>query len=98
VTRGDQASENGLVAVLGGPDDVVARVKPVFDDFGKATVHCGPLGAEMTTKIARNIVTYGSCRVAHEAGRFIEAASIDRSKLLEVIETADPDDTTLLAM
>jgi 3-hydroxyisobutyrate dehydrogenase-like beta-hydroxyacid dehydrogenase len=97
VTPGDKAAENGLVAILGGDTDVVARAMPVLEDFAKKVVHCGPLGAGMATKIARNVITYGGWTVVCEAAELAQAAGVDPSTLLTVIETADPEGTTLLS-
>lgn len=97
VTPGEQAAHNGLVAILGGDEATVAAAMPVLSDFAKRVVHCGPLGAGMATKIARNVITYGSWRAVDEAARLAEAAGVDPPKLITVIEEADPDGTTLLS-
>jgi 3-hydroxyisobutyrate dehydrogenase-like beta-hydroxyacid dehydrogenase/alkylhydroperoxidase/carboxymuconolactone decarboxylase family protein YurZ len=90
VTPGDQAAVNGMVAMIGGDDHTVRRAMPVLVDFAKKVVHCGPLGAGMATKIARNVVTYGSWRALHEAAEIAEAAGVNPKTLLSVIEEADP--------
>jgi 3-hydroxyisobutyrate dehydrogenase-like beta-hydroxyacid dehydrogenase len=69
----------------------------VLSDFAKQVVHCGPLGAGMATKIARNVITYGSWRAVDEAATLAKAAGVDPQKLITVIEEADPDGTTLLS-
>ncbi|MDN5913512.1 MAG: NAD(P)-binding domain-containing protein [Pseudonocardia sp.] len=97
VTPGDRAADNGLVAILGGDDYAVARARPVLEDFAKKVVHCGPLGAGMATKIARNVVTYGTWRAVHEATVLARSAGVDPTRLFEVIDTADPEGSTLLA-
>jgi 3-hydroxyisobutyrate dehydrogenase-like beta-hydroxyacid dehydrogenase len=97
VTPGDRAAENGLVAILGGAPDTVQRAMPVLADFAKRVVHCGPLGAGMATKIARNVITYGSWHVVHEAATLAAAAGVDPVTLITVIEAADPDGRTLLS-
>lgn len=98
VTPGDRAAENGMVAMVGGDDETVAAARPVLDDFAKSVVHCGPVGAGMATKIARNIVTYGSWRAVAEAAELAEAADVDPATLMRVITTADPDGQTLLML
>jgi alkylhydroperoxidase/carboxymuconolactone decarboxylase family protein YurZ len=98
VTPGDKAAENGMVAILGGDDAVVAAALPVLRDWAKRVVHCGPLGAGMATKIARNVVTYGSWRTVSEAAELAAAAGVDPATLAEVIETADPQGRTLLQL
>lgn len=96
VTPGDQAAHNGMVAMVGGDDDTVARAMPVLADFAKKVVHCGPLGAGMSTKIARNVLTYGSWRAAHEAAALARSAGVDPATLIEVIDEADPAGATPL--
>ncbi|CAJ1499422.1 NAD(P)-binding domain-containing protein [[Mycobacterium] burgundiense] len=95
VTPGDQAASNGMVAMVGGDDDTVRRAMPVLSDFAKKVVHCGPLGAGMATKIARNVLTYGTWRAAHEAAELARAAGVDPRTLIEVVEDADPTGSTM---
>jgi 3-hydroxyisobutyrate dehydrogenase-like beta-hydroxyacid dehydrogenase len=97
VTPGDQAAHNGLVAILGGSDDAVHCAMPVLADFAKEVVHCGPLGAGMTTKIARNVITYGTWRAVHEAAELVQAAGVAPERLIEVVAAADPEGTTLFS-
>lgn len=97
VTPGDQAAHNGLVAILGGNDDAVSAAMPVLVDFAKKVVHCGPLGAGMATKIARNVITYGTWRAVHEAAGLVHAAGVAPERLIEVVEAADPEGATLFS-
>jgi 3-hydroxyisobutyrate dehydrogenase-like beta-hydroxyacid dehydrogenase len=92
-----QAKPEGLVAILGGDDATVAAAMPVLSDFAKDVVHCGPLGAGMATKIARNVITYGTWRAVHEAAALAESAGVDPRKLITVVESADPEGTTLFS-
>lgn len=98
VTPGDQAGANGMVAMVGGDERTVRRVMPVLADFAKQVVHCGPLGAGMATKIARNVVTYGSWRVMHEASEIAKSAGVQPETLMSVIEAADPSGTTMSSL
>ncbi|MGW0891120.1 NAD(P)-dependent oxidoreductase [Saccharopolyspora sp. NPDC002578] len=98
VTPGDKAAENGLVTMVGGDADTVARAMPVLADFAKEVVHCGPLGAGMATKLARNVVTYGSWRTVAEAASLAGAAGVEPETLMRVITTADPEGHTLLQL
>lgn len=95
VTPGDQAAHNGMVAMVGGADHIVHRAMPVLEDFAKRVVHCGPLGAGMATKLARNVITYGNWRVAHEAAELARGAGVDPQTLMEVVEEADPQGAML---
>ncbi|MGV0746030.1 NAD(P)-binding domain-containing protein [Mycolicibacterium sp. XJ870] len=98
VTPGNLAAHNGLVAMVGGDDHTVRRAMPVLNDFAKKVVHCGPLGAGMATKIARNVVTYGTWRVMHEAAELASSAGVDPATLKTVIEEADPDGATMFTL
>lgn len=98
VTGGSKASEHGLVALVGGPEAVVARLRPILEDFTEEVVHCGPLGTGMATKVARNVVTYGCWRAVHEAVELAAAAGVDPATLLEVIEMSDREHIALLTL
>ncbi|NED93185.1 NAD-binding protein [Streptomyces sp. SID11233] len=98
VTPGDRAAENGMVAIVGGEQRTVDSAGPVLEDWAKKVVHCGPPGAGMATKIARNVVTYGSWRTVAEASALARAAGVDPARLAEVIEAADPEGRTLLQL
>ena len=89
VTGGTVAAKNGLVTMVGGPDDAVQRALPVLEAFSKNVVHCGPLGAGMATKLARNAITYAMWAAVREATSLAASAGVDPAKLLEVMQTAD---------
>lgn len=98
VTPGDKAAENGMVAMVGGEDESVEHARPALEGFAKAVVHCGPLGAGMATKLARNVITYGSWRTVSEAASLAASAGVSPQTLIDVIETADPAGTTALML
>ncbi|PWW08789.1 3-hydroxyisobutyrate dehydrogenase [Paenibacillus cellulosilyticus] len=98
VTRGDKAAEQGLVAILGGDQDTVNSAMPVLNDWAKEVVHCGPIGAGMAAKIARNLITFGTWSIVAEAEAIATAAGINLKKLVDIIEGADPQGETLLTL
>jgi 3-hydroxyisobutyrate dehydrogenase-like beta-hydroxyacid dehydrogenase len=86
VSGGATAYENGLTVMIGGSDDDVQRAMPVLNGFAKAVVHCGPLGAGMVAKLAKNIVTYSSWAVAREAAMLASAGGVSLERFLEVLD------------
>lgn len=84
------ASKGSLVAMVGGDEAVVERIRPVLDGFTSLAVHMGPLGAGLQAKLARNLVQYGSWMAAYEGQALAEAAGIDLGKLAQVIRASDP--------
>jgi 3-hydroxyisobutyrate dehydrogenase-like beta-hydroxyacid dehydrogenase/alkylhydroperoxidase/carboxymuconolactone decarboxylase family protein YurZ len=93
-----QAGGNQLVVMLGGDQEDVERATPVIDAFAKAVVHCGELGAGMVTKLARNVITYSSWAVLHEAVSIAAAGGVTPERLLEVIRTAGAGGPTPTSM
>ncbi|MDV8070654.1 NAD(P)-binding domain-containing protein [Rhodococcus sp. IEGM 1366] len=98
VSGGARAADNGLVVMVGGPDAVIARVAPVLEDFGKAVVHCGDVGAGMVTKLARNALTYSSWAAVREAASIAAAGGVPLDRLLQVFDEGSDGGTDPLTM
>lgn len=88
VTGGPKSRENGLVCLVGGSDEGVARVRPVLDGFAKLVAHMGGPGAGMAAKIARNVIVFGGLRAGYEAAILCRNAGVDVRQLSEVIEAS----------
>ena len=86
VSGGATAYDNGLTVMIGGSDEDVERAMPVLNGFAKAVVHCGPLGAGMVAKLAKNVVTYSSWAVAREAASLAVAGGVPLERFIEVLE------------
>lgn len=93
VTGGGRAASNGLIVMVGGPDETVKRALPVLEGFARSVVHCGPSGAGMVTKLARNAITFGQWAVIHEATSMAAAAGVSPETLLEVLTDGTGDGT-----
>jgi 3-hydroxyisobutyrate dehydrogenase-like beta-hydroxyacid dehydrogenase len=98
VNLGSRAAHNGLLLFLGGPDEVIQRVKPVLDDIATQIIHCGPLGSGMATKLGCQVVTAGRWRAVHEAVELTGAAGVDPATLVAAVEASDPDGTSLMRL
>jgi 3-hydroxyisobutyrate dehydrogenase-like beta-hydroxyacid dehydrogenase len=98
VNLGSRAAENGLLLFVGGPDEVIRKLKPVLDDVASEAVHCGPLGTGMATKLGCQVVTAGRWRAVHEAVELTTAAGVDPATLITALEASDPDGKSLLRL
>ena len=88
VTGGEVAATKGVVSMVGGDEGAVRRIRPVLDDFSSQVFHMGPLGAGMTAKLARNVITYCTWHVVYEAGLLAERSGVDLAMLSDLIETS----------
>jgi 3-hydroxyisobutyrate dehydrogenase-like beta-hydroxyacid dehydrogenase len=88
VTGGDVAATSGVVSMVGGDKEAVERVRPVIDDFSSRVFHMGSLGAGMSTKLVRNIISYCTWHVVYEAGVLAEGCGVDLAVLADVIESS----------
>ena len=83
------AAEGQLVAMVGGTEEAVDRVRPVLDAFSSLVIHMGPAGTGLQAKLARNIIQYGSWLAAYEGQRLAERAGIELSKLALAVRESD---------
>jgi 3-hydroxyisobutyrate dehydrogenase-like beta-hydroxyacid dehydrogenase len=88
VTGGDVAATRGVVSMVGGNAGAVRRIRPVLDDFSSRVFHMGPLGAGMSTKLVRNVISYCSWHVVYEAGMLAERCGVDFAMLSDVLESS----------
>jgi 3-hydroxyisobutyrate dehydrogenase-like beta-hydroxyacid dehydrogenase len=88
VTGGDVAATSGVVSMIGGDEEAVRRIRPVVDDFSSRVFHMGPLGAGMSTKLVRNVISYCTWHVVYEAGVLAERSGVDLAMLADVIESS----------
>ncbi len=61
------AAAGTLDVMVGGPEDVVARVRPILDAFAGRVVHTGPVGTGHTMKLLNNFVSMGYAALYAEA-------------------------------
>jgi 3-hydroxyisobutyrate dehydrogenase-like beta-hydroxyacid dehydrogenase len=88
VTGGDVAATEGVVSMVGGDEVALRRIRPVLDDFSSRVFHMGPLGAGMSTKLIRNLISYCTWHVVYEAGVLAERSDVDLAMLSDVIESS----------
>ncbi|HYJ70059.1 MAG TPA: NAD(P)-dependent oxidoreductase [Nocardioidaceae bacterium] len=80
------AWERDIVIMVGGPDDDVARARPVLEALARSVRHVGPLGAGTRTKLIVNLALGVHRLVLAEALVLGERAGLDLDRLLEVLK------------
>ena len=71
------AIEAKLSIMVGGPVDIVEKVRPIFEVMGKTIIHCGPVGSGQTTKLANQIMVIHTIMSIAEGLAFAEKAGLD---------------------
>lgn len=82
------AREARLSFMLGGAEDDIDALMPLFRAMGTTHHRLGPLGAGMTAKVMNNLVAAASLVATRRAIGWAEAAGLSRQALLAVMETS----------
>ena len=92
VSGGVWGKENGYGLMVGGPDDVIAGLMPVFDALRpegpreEGFVHAGPVGAGHYAKMVHNGIEYGIMQAYAEGYEILAAREdliVDVSKVFQ---------------
>lgn len=85
VSGGEEgAIEGSLSVMLGGTDDDVAAVLPLFELMGTA-VHLGPLGAGQVAKACNQMIVAATTFAVGEASVVADRAGLDLAKLFDLL-------------
>lgn len=89
VSGGVTGAKNGALTVMvGGDSDVLARVHPVLQRFGKKIVHCGPVGAGDALKAVNNALLAAHIWSLAEGLLILERAGVTQAIALDVINAS----------
>src|SRR5437763_5026795 len=78
--------EQGKLSVMvGGDEDVYARVRPVLEAIGPKVFYVGPSGAAVTMKIATNLSLAVQMLAFSEGVLLAEKSGIERATAVEVL-------------
>ncbi|WP_091741977.1 NAD(P)-dependent oxidoreductase [Marininema mesophilum] len=85
VSGGDVGARDGTLSIMvGGAEDVLEEVRPLFEAMGKNIVHCGPNGAGQTVKACNQIMCGLNLLGMVEALSFAKKAGVDLEKMIQV--------------
>lgn len=78
VCRGGRAADEGtLLSFVGGPAEVVERLKPVLRAYSSDVVHSGAVGSAQVAKAANNLILWACLVADHEALALAQRYGID---------------------
>lgn len=81
------AQGRGLVFMVGGDDEPVARCRPLLEQLGRATFHLGPVGTGTTMKLVNSLLAFACTWASLEGLSLAAAAGIDLRTAVEVVRT-----------
>ncbi|HVK31695.1 MAG TPA: 2-hydroxy-3-oxopropionate reductase [Burkholderiaceae bacterium] len=79
------AKAASLTIMVGGKDEVFARVQPLFALMGKNITHVGPAGAGQITKVANQIIVALNIAAVGEALVFASKAGADPARVRQAL-------------
>jgi len=82
------ARSRQLVFIVGGDDEVVARVTPLLLSLGRAVFHLGPLGSGNVGKLVNSLMAFATQWVSLEGMALAAKNGIDLRTLVEMIRTS----------
>lgn len=86
VSGGGPAAEQGtLLVMVGGDEDTVERVRPVFATYADPIVHLGGVGSGQVTKLLNNLMFTANLATAATTLKLGEELGVSPQKLAEVI-------------
>lgn len=86
MTRTPKEAEAGKLALMvGGPQEVLARIRPVLECFADTIVYAGPVGAAHRLKLINNFVAIAHAAVAAEAIAVAAKAGVDMTALRDIV-------------
>ncbi len=86
MTRTPKEAEAGKLGLMtGGPDDVIARIRPVLDCFADTIVHAGAVGSAHQLKLINNFLSIAHAAVAAEAITVAAKAGVNMQSLKDIV-------------
>jgi 3-hydroxyisobutyrate dehydrogenase-like beta-hydroxyacid dehydrogenase len=86
-----RAASGELAMMVGGPEPVVAALRPVLEPIARRVFHLGDVGTGMAAKLTNNAILYANVAATLEALSIGEAYGIARTDLLDVYREGTGD-------
>ncbi|MYI67645.1 MAG: 3-hydroxyisobutyrate dehydrogenase [Boseongicola sp. SB0673_bin_14] len=89
VSGGIGGAEAGtLTFMVGGSEEAVKAVTPLFDIMGQRAVHCGPSGNGQAAKICNNMILGATMIATCEAFALADKLGLERQAMYDVVSTS----------
>ena len=86
MTRTPKEAEAGKLGLMtGGPEEVIAQIRPVLECFADTIVHAGPVGSAHQLKLINNFLSICHAAVAAEAITVAAKAGVDMLALRDIV-------------
>lgn len=86
VSGGDVGARDGTLAIMvGGPEEALAKARPVLEAMGRTITHVGAAGAGQVAKAANQIMVAAQMVALAELLIFARKAGVDPQKVVEAI-------------
>ncbi len=86
VSGGEKGAIEGTLSIMiGGPEAVVAKVRPIFEALGKNIVRIGEVGAGQVAKACNQIVVAVTIQAVSEALTLARKAGVDPARVREAL-------------
>lgn len=83
------ADDGTMTLMIGGPEDVFERSRPVLSACAGELIYLGESGAGHTMKVVHNLITHTNFLACSEAGRLAEAAGIELADMIKVFNAGN---------
>ena len=96
VARTRQAAIDGTLSIMvGGDEDVFARIRPILACMASDITHCGGPGAGQVVKILNNMMLFQNCAAIAEALALARRAGLDEELFLQTVGKSSGDSFAL---
>lgn len=86
VCRGGDAADKGtLLSFVGGPEDVVEKIRPVVQAYSADVVHSGPVGSAQVAKAVNNLILWACLVADHEGLALAQRYDVDVDALRKAL-------------
>ena len=87
VSGGDIGAQNGTLAIMvGGKLEVLEKVRPIFNVFGKSIIHVGDVGAGQIAKAANQIMVAAQMAAMGELLIFAQKVGANPERVIAAIQ------------